>query len=63
VDRDTDLKLLGFSISDSLEMETFRHFQMGLPIPNCAVYLSREDAPGHWSVRADEKIMPQIQTI
>ena len=56
-------KLLGFSSSDCLGMKTFRRFQMGLPMPNCAVYYFRENASGHWSVRADETIMRQIQTV
>lgn len=56
-------KLLGFSSSDSLGMKTFRRFQMGLPMPNCAVYHFRETVPGHWSVRVDEAIMREMQTV
>lgn len=56
-------KLLGFSSSDSLGMKTFRRFQLGLPMPNCAVYHLTENAQGHWSVRVDEVIMRKILAI
>lgn len=56
-------KLLGFSSSDSLGMKTFRRFQMGLPVPNCAVYYIRENSSGDWSVRFDKTIMRQIQAV
>lgn len=56
-------KFLGFSSSDSLGMKTFRRFQLGLPMPNCAVYYLTETSSGHWSVRVDEVAMRTILTI
>jgi broad specificity phosphatase PhoE len=56
-------KLLGFSASDSLGMKSFRRFQTGLPMPNCAVYHFREVASGHWHARADEVIMRKLSEV
>jgi broad specificity phosphatase PhoE len=47
-------KLLGFSAADSRAMSAFRRFQLGLPMPNGAVYSLREVAPGHWKATVDE---------
>lgn len=56
-------KILGFSAGDSLGMKSFRRFQNGLPMPNCAVYQFREAAPGHWHARANEVCMLKIREI
>ena len=54
-------KLLGFSAADSVGMRAFRRFQVGLPMPNCAVYSIEQLAPSRWCVRGDESIMHRIQ--
>jgi alpha-ribazole phosphatase len=56
-------KLLGFSATDSLGMKSFRRFQTGLPMPNCAVYTFMHHSDGHWHIQANEKIMRYISTV
>lgn len=46
-------RLLGFSTEDAESMTRFRRFQLGLPMPNCAVFKLHHDAV-EWRVRADE---------
>ena len=53
-------KLLGFSAEDSAGMATFRRFQRGLPMPNCAVYEVEQAAPGKWSLHAEEALMQRL---
>lgn len=53
-------KLLGFNARDSQGMKAFRRFQMGLPMPNCAVYTLDSPAPGHWRARVNEEVMHTI---
>ena len=53
-------KLLGFSSSDTLGMKAFRRFQLGLPMPNGAVYHVCESVPGLWYGYVDENIMRSI---
>lgn len=53
-------KLLGFNARDSHGMKAFRRFQMGLPMPNCAVYTLDSSAPGHWRARVNEDVMHRI---
>ncbi len=50
-------KLLGFSLRDSSGMKAFRRFQMGLPMPNGAVYRLEERSAGHWRAQVDESNM------
>lgn len=50
-------KLLGFDARDSQCMKAFRRFQLGLPMPNCAVYRLESLKPGYWRVRVDEASM------
>ena len=52
--------LLGFSTNDRLAMQQFRRFQLGLPMPNDAVYLLQEVAASDWRVRADEAATRQL---
>lgn len=47
-------KLLGFSARDSTGMKAFRRFQMGLPMPNGAVYRLEERVAGYWRAQIDE---------
>jgi len=39
---------LGFTCNDDAGMKTFRRFQLGLPMPNCAVYQFTSDGR-RWS--------------
>ena len=50
-------KLLGLSSIDSMGMKSFRSFQLGLPMPNGAVYRFQETSPGQWHAQMDEAIM------
>jgi broad specificity phosphatase PhoE len=56
-------KLLGFSANDCEGMKAFWRFQLGLPMPNCAVYYQESPVPGHWRLRADEASTRRIATI
>lgn len=56
-------KLLGFGAVDSFGMKSFRRFQMGLPMPNCAVYHFSEAALRHWHARVDELILRNLRCI
>lgn len=49
-------KLLGFNVVDSNSMMAFRRFQLGLQMPNCAVYHLMETEPGRWHAELDEVI-------
>ncbi|CAD6872398.1 histidine phosphatase family protein [Methylomonas fluvii] len=53
-------KLLGFNGRGSQCMKAFRRFQLGLPMPNCAVYRLESPEPGYWRARADEASMLRI---
>lgn len=56
-------KLLGFSASDTLGMSSFRRFQTGLPMPNCAVYHLTEAAPRNWHARVDELLIRKLRDV
>lgn len=51
---------LGFATADGQAMRGFRAFQLGLPLPNGAVYHFDETTPGQWRVRADDALMRQV---
>jgi broad specificity phosphatase PhoE len=53
-------KLLGFTSRDIAGMKAFRRFQLGLPMPNGAVYRFHETSSGHWYTQADEPIMRSL---
>jgi alpha-ribazole phosphatase len=53
-------KLLGFSTADSLGMKAFRRFQLGLPMPNGAIYRVCGGDDGHWHAHVDE---PSMRTL
>ena len=44
-------------------MRRFRRFQMGLPMPNAAVYVLQELAPGQWRLQADAASMAQLADV
>ncbi|MDR0576811.1 MAG: histidine phosphatase family protein [Candidatus Accumulibacter sp.] len=50
-------KLLGFGSTGSSEMRGFRRFQLGLPMPNGALYELRELSPRQWGLRVDARAM------
>lgn len=50
-------KLLGFKCQDVLGMKSFRAFQLGLPMPNGAIYEIIELAKDEWRVNANETSM------
>jgi broad specificity phosphatase PhoE len=56
-------KLLGFTAPDSVGMKAFRRFQLGLPMPNGAVYRLREAASGHWYAQVDEPTLRKILAV
>lgn len=56
-------KLLGFSASDSTGMKAFRRFQLGLPMPNGAVYHLRQTSNDHWHTQVDEPIMRALLAV
>lgn len=43
---------LGFTCTDDAGMRAFRRFQLGLPMPNCAVYQLVQVASSRWLPRA-----------
>ena len=55
--------LLGFGTESSLEMRHFRRFQLGLPMPNGALYLLQELAPGQWRLQADANAMRTVMAV
>lgn len=56
-------KLLGFRARDSTGMKAFRRFQLGLPMPNGAVYRFEECPAGHWRTLVDESSMREILAV
>ncbi len=54
-------KLTGFSAIDSRGMKAFRRFQLGLPMPNCAVYVLESVGAGRWTWQVNEQIARQIE--
>ena len=50
-------QLMAFPYDDGFAMKAFRRFQMGFPMPNGAVYCFTETAPGHWGVKANERVL------
>lgn len=54
---------LGFATADGQAMRGFRAFQLGLPLPNGAVYYFDETTPGQWRVRADDALMRKVDAV
>jgi len=50
-------QLIGFATQDSADMKAFRRFQLGLPMPNCAVYRVEEVADGRWLTKVGTRQM------
>ena len=55
--------LLGFDPLAEGGMRRFRRFQMGLPMPNAAVYVLQELAPGQWRLQADAASMARLAEV
>lgn len=55
--------LLGFDPLAEGGMRRFRRFQMGLPMPNAAVYVLQELAPGQWRLQADAASMARLADV
>ena len=56
-------KLLGYSAHDAEGMKAFRRFQLGFPMPNCAVFTLTHDAGSNWSVQANVDLMRSMAGI
>ncbi|HEX7643016.1 MAG TPA: histidine phosphatase family protein [Burkholderiaceae bacterium] len=56
-------RLLGYRANDTSEMRAFRRFQLGLPMPNCAVFSLIHVDGNRWSVRADIDTTHRISSI
>jgi alpha-ribazole phosphatase len=56
-------RLLGYSVIDSNSLRAFRRFQLGLPMPNCAIYYLTQIGSNQWAVRADEAMMQEQRKI
>ena len=55
-------RLLGYSVSDGDSMRAFRRFQIGFPMPNCAVFTLVHVDGKRWSVQANTGISSRIAT-
>lgn len=47
-------KLMGFDVTDSVSMKTFRRFQTGLPLPNGVVYQLTSTNCLNWAVEINQ---------
>lgn len=56
-------RLLGYTVNDAADMRSFRNFQLGLPMPNCAVFTLNEVDRGHWNFRANSSIARLISSV
>ncbi|WP_211454226.1 histidine phosphatase family protein [Collimonas antrihumi] len=56
-------RLLGYTADDAAGMRSFRHFQLGFPMPNCAAFTLTQIERGHWSVRASSSLALRISNV
>jgi len=56
-------RLLGYSAGDASGMRSFRHFQLGFPMPNCAVFTLTQVEGAHWGVRASGSVARRISSV
>jgi len=56
-------RLLGYRVIDTADMRAFRRFQLGLPMPNCAVFTLVGVGDGRWSVQANTEIARRIAAV
>lgn len=54
-------KLAGFGVVDSRDMKAFRRFQLGLPMPNCAVYNLESVGAHRWLWQFDDQIARELR--
>ncbi|RZL62867.1 MAG: hypothetical protein EOP81_14985 [Variovorax sp.] len=53
---------MGFPVGTHRAMKAFRAFQIGLPMPNCAVYELRGEGK-HWAVHFNAKVSEDMLSI
>ncbi|XXG31307.1 MAG: histidine phosphatase family protein [Ferrovum myxofaciens] len=56
-------RLLGYSADDAAGMRSFRQFQLGFPMPNCATFTLTHIEGAHWGVRANGSIARRISSV
>ena len=54
---------LGYRVSDTGEMRSFRRFQQALPMPNCATFTLTHAGGQRWSIQADTALMHRIAAV
>ncbi|MGH8447583.1 MAG: histidine phosphatase family protein [Solimonas sp.] len=54
--------LLGYNAGDAQDMRSFRRFQQGLPMPNCALFHITGNG-SHWSVRTEVSAAQRIAAV
>ncbi len=55
-------RTMGFPADDALSMKSFRAFQLGLPMPNCAVYELHGEA-GAWRIRFNARVSRRMPVV
>ncbi|MCL2656624.1 MAG: histidine phosphatase family protein [Betaproteobacteria bacterium] len=55
-------RTMGFPVKDHLAMRSFRAFQLGLPMPNCAVYELHGMADA-WRIRFNERVSRHMPSV
>jgi alpha-ribazole phosphatase len=56
-------RLLGYTAHDAESMNAFRRFQLGFPMPNCAIYTLAHVNGKHWSVQADADLAHRLAAV
>ena len=56
-------RIMGFDAQSSNDMQDFRGVQLGLPMPNCAIYRLQESLPNHWQVKVDAVAMNTVRAV
>ncbi len=56
-------KQLGYAVSDDADALKFRRFQVGIPMPNCAVFRMTTPDGVHWNVKADIQTMRRMSDV
>ena len=56
-------RLMGFDVTDSTAMKTFRRFQSGLPLCNGATYKLQSKAGYTWSIQAIQELFLAVNTL
>ncbi|MEJ8847215.1 histidine phosphatase family protein [Variovorax rhizosphaerae] len=56
-------RTLNFPVADRLSMKSFRQFQIGLPMPNCAVYELHGPGDGTWRIQFNAEVSRQMPAV